>query len=128
MNTPTPSMDGGLVERAARATAQSLIAEHGEQLATDVDVALHNRERGKSAPDQYFDPISLGALIVSAATLAWTIYNDQRKHDPKSDPEVLARRVRLELRASEHVSKKTRDRIIEVVVEGIAGNSHDRNA
>jgi hypothetical protein len=30
-------------------------------------------------PEQYFDPITLGGLIVSIATLAWNAYTDLKK-------------------------------------------------
>jgi hypothetical protein len=33
-------------------------------------------------PGRYRDPVLVASLIVSAATLAWTIYTDQRHHTP----------------------------------------------
>jgi hypothetical protein len=48
-------------------------------------------------PDRYLDPISLASLIVAIATLAWTIYNDQRKHTPNPPPASTARQVRITL-------------------------------
>jgi hypothetical protein len=119
MTTPTPSKDAEVVGRAARAAAHSLAAEHGPRLEADVELALHTVAGRQSAPEQYFDPISLGALIVSAATLAWTIYKDLKKQTPTPAANVVTRRVRLELPAGEQISTSERDRIIELVVENI---------
>ena len=46
--------------------------------------------------DQYVDPISLGALIVSVATLAWQIYTDlvQRCPFPAGATSACSLRVR----------------------------------
>jgi hypothetical protein len=62
---------------------------------TDVEAALHDAERRR--PEQYLDPISLGGLIVSIATLAWTAYNDLKNRTPKPDSEAIARKIRVEL-------------------------------
>ena len=43
------------------------------------------------------DPIALAALIVSVAQFAWTVYADLRKRTAKPAPQVVARRVRVEL-------------------------------
>ena len=48
-------------------------------------------------PGQYLDPVSLGSRIVAIATLAWTIYSDQRK-TPEPPHGVVARQLRVELR------------------------------
>lgn len=77
---------------AARAAAQRLTAEHGPGLALEVEEALHAR-RSAQPPGQYLDPVSLGSLIVSVATFAWTIYSDLRKRPPAPAPEVVARTV-----------------------------------
>jgi hypothetical protein len=119
MTTPTPSTDAEAVGRAARAAARALAADHGLQLETDVEAALHAEQSGESPPEQYLDPISLAALIVSAATLAWTIYVDLKKQTPKPAREVLARRVRLELSPNAKISTSDRDCVIGVVVEDI---------
>jgi hypothetical protein len=38
---------------------------------------------------------SLAGLIVSIATLVWTIYNDQRSHTPDPEPDAIARQFRI---------------------------------
>jgi hypothetical protein len=105
------------VEEVSRAAAQRLAAELGDGLVIDVEAALQGRPPG--SPDQYFDPISLGTLIVSVATLAWTMYKDTRHKTEKAPPaDVLARRVRVQLGA-DTVASEQRDRVIDVVVTEI---------
>jgi hypothetical protein len=84
------------VERIARAAATRLTTDHGPSLAVDVEAALHTRGTTRE-PDRYFDPIALGALIVSVATLAWTIYTDLKQKTPNPSPDVLARTIRVRL-------------------------------
>jgi hypothetical protein len=67
---------------------------------------------------RYLDPVSLGGLIVSMATLAWTVFNDLRNKTTKPPPEVIARRVSVELETHDSVTP-AQDRIIHVVVNEI---------
>jgi len=85
------------VADGARAAAERLAPGYGPGLAADVEAALHTRE-AEQRPERLFDPISLGSLIVSIATLAWTIYTDLKKKTPSPAPDVVARTVRVELR------------------------------
>jgi len=71
------------------AAAHRLAAEHGPGLPAEVEAALHTRDAGQR-PGQYLDPISLGTLIVAIATLAWTIYTDQRKHPARLPSATVA--------------------------------------
>jgi len=57
------------ITAAARAAAAHLAAEYGPDLAADVEAALHSPGTTQR-PSQYFDPVSLGSLIVTIATLA----------------------------------------------------------
>lgn len=66
------------VERIARAAATRLTAKHGPSLRVEVEAALHARDSTRE-PDRYLDPVALGGLIVSIATLAWTIYTDLKQ-------------------------------------------------
>jgi hypothetical protein len=68
---------------AARAAAAILAPDLGPDLPAEVEIALAARGDWQR-PDLYLDPVSLGGLIVAIATLAWTIYTDQR--DRKSGP------------------------------------------
>jgi hypothetical protein len=85
------------VADGARAAAERLTSAYGAGLAADVEAALHTRS-SQQRPERYFDPISLGALIVSIASLAWTVYTDLKKKTPSPAPDVVARTVRVELR------------------------------
>ncbi|MGA5450318.1 hypothetical protein ACPCVO_27165 [Streptomyces umbrinus] len=108
------------VELGARAAAKRLITPHAPALTTDVEVALHTRDT-TTRPDQYIDPISLGALIVSIASLTWTIYNDLRKSNPTPPPEAVTRRVRVQLDRLDTpeagISPAERERCIDITIE-----------
>jgi hypothetical protein len=64
---------------ATRSAAAILAPDLGPNLPAEVEAALAARD-AQQRPDRYLDPVSLASLIVSIATLAWTIYNDQRNH------------------------------------------------
>jgi hypothetical protein len=102
------------ISRIARAAAARLAPKHGPALPVDVEAVLHP-DRLRS--DQYVDPISLGALIVSVANLGWTIYKDLRKQVAKPSQQVLVSRIRVELPSAQR--GKTRDQVIELVVDEI---------
>lgn len=103
------------VADSARAAAECLAAKVGHQVVTDVEAALHDAERTRR-PEQYLDPISLGGLIVSITTLAWTVYNDLKKRTPKPDSGAIARKIRVELPNPHATSPAQRDHIIDVVI------------
>ena len=114
MSGPPESAAGcGPVARGARAAAQRL-APGSDSLAADVEATLHAQNARR--PDQYVDPISLGALIVAAASLAWTVYTDLRAKTTRPALQVVARRVRTELADQGPTGPTERDRIIEIVV------------
>jgi hypothetical protein len=79
---------------AARSAAVILARDLGPSLPAEVEAALAIRDTHER-PDRYFDPVSLASLIVSIASLAWTIYNDRRKHTPDPLPDSIARQVRI---------------------------------
>src|SRR5215469_14071372 len=111
----------------ARAAANRLTADYGSELVTDVEAAL--QARGSSHPPQrYFDPVSLGELIVSIATLAWTVYSKltDKKSSPPPEPDVIARKVRVELRSYGETLSDDQEEITEIVVTEIirAGSEH----
>ena len=70
---------------AARSAAAILAPDLGPNLPAEVEAALAARD-AQQRPDRYLDPVSLASLIVAIATLAWTIYNDQRNHTPDPPP------------------------------------------
>jgi len=104
------------IEHCARAVAQRMAADYGSGLPADVETALHTRG-STPRPEQYLDPISLAGLIVSVATLAWTVYTDLRKKTPEPSPDVLTRTIRVQMRNSTELDPAQRDRIIDIIVE-----------
>ncbi len=111
------------VEAVARAAAQRLTPEDGPRLAVDVEAALYARGSDRG-PEQYLDPVALGSLIVSIATLAWTIYSDLRTKAPEASKEVAARTLRVELRQYGDATPVA-EKVTEVVVAEIVNGAGD---
>ncbi|MFE5870315.1 hypothetical protein ACFQ6V_16955 [Streptomyces roseifaciens] len=114
--------------RGARAAARRMAATHGAQLEAQVEAALHAQGAGAGArAGQYLDvdPLALGSLIVSVASLAWTVYQDLRTRTPSPSRPVIARRVRIELPADGRTAPEERDRIIDIVVEEVTRDAGD---
>jgi len=84
-----------MAARAARATAKELAPQYGQRLEAGVEAALYSTGESKP-PSQYFDPVAVGSLIVSIATLAWQIYSDRKKQGEKPTKDTMARVLRLE--------------------------------
>ena len=109
---------------AARTAAAILAPDLGPGLPAQVEAALAARD-DQQRPDRYLDPVSLASLIVSIATFAWTIYNDQHTrhdqpgHDPGLQPDVIARQVRITLRDADIQLPPGTERITEVVATEI---------
>jgi hypothetical protein len=104
------------VRRTARAAARRLAADIDPDIKTAVETAL----RDPATDERYgVDPVALGSLVISAASLAWTIYRDLRDKIPKPAKKTIEQRVRLELPVTDQVPAAQRDRIIEVVVEQV---------
>jgi hypothetical protein len=83
-----------------------------------VEVELQ-AERTTRRPNQYFDPVSVGGLIVGVATLAWNVYKDLRSEKSKPSDDAVARRVRVALREADAPVVRRQDLIIEVVVREV---------
>jgi hypothetical protein len=107
------SQPGNPVSRSARIAARRLAPEHGAELEAQVEAALHAR-----STNQYFDPIALGSLIVSVATLAWTVYNDLRTKTPKPPREAITEQIRADLTTNDH-NPADLDKIIDIIVDEI---------
>ena len=103
---------------AARAAAAILAPDLGPNLPAEVEAALAARDT-QHRPDRYLNPVSLASLIVAIATLAWTIYNDQRKHTPDSPPSTIARQVRITLRDQDTTLPSDTEHITEIVATEI---------
>jgi hypothetical protein len=106
------------VADAARSAAAILAPDLGPSLPAEVEAALAARSTGQR-PDRYLDPVSVASLIVAIATLAWTIYTDQRKHAPDPPPDSIARQVRITLRDQDVSLPPGTERITEVVATEI---------
>jgi hypothetical protein len=65
--------------------------------------------------------VALGGLIVSVASLAWTVYVNLRDRGHGQEPEAdsISREVRIKLLESDEVLPPGTDRITEVVVTEI---------
>lgn len=113
------SQPGNQVSRSARIAARQLAPERGAELETQVEAVIYAR-----SSNQYFDPISLGSLIVSVATLAWTVYNDLRGKTPKPPRETITERVRADLPANDH-DPADLDKIIDIIVDDIIKDPED---
>ena len=103
---------------AARAAAVILAPDLGPNLRAEVEAALTARDTPRR-PDRYLDPVSLASLIVSIATLAWTIYNDQRNRTPDSPPSSIARQIRITLRDQDTTLPPGTEHITEIVATEI---------
>ena len=95
----------------ALAAAEKLGDSYGEEIVAEVQLALASDRRRETLA---VDPISLGGLIVSVATLAWTIYKDTRT---KAATE-LSTAVSLKLDAGA-IAPEDRKRIVDAVVATI---------
>ena len=115
---PPPTRRGIMTDPAAdaaRAAAAILAPDLGPTLPTEVEAALADRQH----PGRYIDPVSLASLIVAIATLAWTIYSDQRDHTPDPPPADIARQVRITLREQDTLLPTGTERITEIVATEI---------
>ncbi|OLT26835.1 hypothetical protein BJF83_20230 [Nocardiopsis sp. CNR-923] len=90
----------------ARAAAERLSAFHGPQLITDVEAALHARDTDQ-IPDRFLDPVAVAALIVAAATLSWTVYNDLKTRTSAAPTaQVVTRTVTTRLRRTRTLTRE----------------------
>ena len=106
---------------AARSAAAILALDLGPNLPAEVEATLAAGTLKR--PSRYFDLVTLAWqpawLIVDVATLAWTIYNDQRKHTPDPRPSTIARQIRITLRDQDTPVPPYTERITEVVATEI---------
>ena len=111
----------------ARSAAVILANDLGRNLPAEVEAALAARGVQRR-PDRFLDPVALASLIVAIATLAWTIYNDQRNRASEAkvqspEEESVARQVRIALREQDTALPPGTERITEVVATEIIRHS-----
>jgi hypothetical protein len=99
----------------ARAAAERLDRRYGPGLPSEVEAVLLDAEPG-GQPERYIDPISLASLIVSVASLAWSIYSQRPGRAAAWRSDEIVRAVRTEMRRSEGVGHIPQCEVIEVVV------------
>jgi hypothetical protein len=99
----------------ARAVAKRLVPEFGVRVEAEVEAALYAQEDGVR---HEYDPVAIGALIVSIAQLAWTIYSDYRKKVPDAPPERVELVLRTEIRREVEITP-TSTQVTDVVVKEI---------
>ena len=108
-------LDMDPVEEGSRAAGGRLADRHGQQLTLDVDAALGRRN---DPQHRFVDPISLGGLIVSVATLAWTVYRDLKKdRGDKPSARTVTTAVRRQLEWEGDVDINEHASLIETTVE-----------
>jgi hypothetical protein len=115
------------IDTAARAAAQRLGTHHDPQLVAEVEAALLKRG-APTTVDQYLDPISLGGLIVSVATLAWTVYNDRSGRDSCPSEEEVARAVTAQLGRTTTLDLAQHEQLITVIVQQTLAANDDEQA
>jgi hypothetical protein len=124
MNDDVPDVVATVARSAARKLAGPL-ARPG--LEMDVVAALYSRDSDRAA-DRYADPVEIGGLIVSIASLAWQIYSDRRKKGEKTDHKVLIQ-VLINRQEDEHLNstrESTRESTQEKIIQVVAGEVIDR--
>jgi hypothetical protein len=108
----TPDEAG--VARAAAATLEAEMPEgFGQTVEAEIAAGPGDRRPGSYEPATL---IALGGLLVSATSLAWTIYKDLKKQTARPAEAVVVRKVRLQLKEQGLPEDARSDRMIEVVV------------
>ena len=103
-------------EAGARAAAEKLKARYGSRLVSEVEQILAD-QGSETPPDQYLDPTAVASVIVSAATLAWTVYSGLRSKKEATTPKVIVQNVIVQIR-EDHTSDEPEDEeIIAIAVQ-----------
>jgi hypothetical protein len=108
------------VRQIARTAARRLENSRWPGLKAATEAALDDRHgtTPHRGADQYVDGVSLAALIVAAADLAWAVYTELRTKSSNTT-QVIIQRLRVELTQSRVLEPGDRDQVIEVVAEEV---------
>ncbi|WP_422769980.1 tetratricopeptide repeat protein [Plantactinospora sp. WMMC1484] len=106
------------IDQIARAAAQQLSAEYGQDLVSEVEAALSAQENRDT--DRYLEPMDVANLVVSIASLVWSVYLGLRQDKARPSSEVVARTVRVRLDETLMVETTLRDRLVEISVDQAA--------
>jgi hypothetical protein len=81
---------------AALAAAEGLVPRYGPRLTADVGARIYadGGPAGQTVPDQYVDPIALGAVIVAIAQSGYQVYTDRKKNGQQPAREEIAQAIR----------------------------------
>lgn len=112
-----------VVAEAARAAAQQLIPQYGPRVTAEVEAALYAPGE-PGPPQQYFDPVAIGALILAVAQFAYQVYSDRKKKGEKPTRDTVARAVRVEWRKETDLSAGA-EKVIEIVSAEIVQRGDD---
>jgi hypothetical protein len=120
---------GAIVDTIARRSAAQLL-DVDPRLPDQIEQALTDDPLARPA-ERIIDPISLGALIVSIASLGWTVYHDIKKDrttaglDQVGKVQRLAEQLHqagLEIRpVPPDITPERRARIISVIAAEVVG-------
>jgi hypothetical protein len=107
-------------EALARRAAERLAAELGADLPANVEAALQQA----AIPPQRFEAatfIALATLVLNIVKFAWDLRKDMRAAAaPPPSPEVIARRIRLEVALPDGTTTAQRDHVIAVVADELS--------
>ncbi len=112
--TENQPADIGNADDLARSAAALLAKEHPAAVP-EVEAALQTR--GASREPKRFDGglVSIGGLLVAAASFAYTIWRDRQK-DKQLAPDALKRRLRVALDDQGYPDTAQRAKVIDAVV------------
>ncbi|NBH02902.1 hypothetical protein [Amycolatopsis sp. SID8362] len=108
------------VRQIARVAARRLENGRWPGLKVATEAALDDRHgtTPHRPADQYVDGVSLAALIVAAADLAWAVYAELRTKSSNTT-QVIINHLRVELPHPRVLEPGDRDQVIEVVAEEV---------
>lgn len=96
----------------ARRAAKQLATEEGFGLIADVELAI---AASRDSQRKYADVVGIAGLVVSLASLAWDIYNEQKSTGTQVSVEALELALRSRSEGSGEPSVEER-RVIKVLV------------
>jgi len=113
-----------IVAISSRAAADKLASVYNQELEGQVEAALDAR-RSANRLERYVDPVSVGSLIVSVASLAWTVYAGLKKQTPNPALESVSVAVRARLAEGGETTPAADSQMIEIVVTEIIQAASD---
>jgi hypothetical protein len=106
----------------ARRVAARLERDEGDGVTYEVERHL---TAGEDAPPGAYEPVTLGlaGLIVSIAALAWSVYRDLQRDTPQPTPQVVSRKIRIELADNPARDHPDLDRVVTITIDELPGAS-----